>query len=91
MFRRGWFDAAAEMIGQEGLTPHEMRHTVSAALDQAIRTLQTDYAVRLAIETALLRSKARASEVPPGRFELPPLPPEGSALSPELWGLGNVT
>ena len=24
--------------------------------------------------------------VPPGRFELPPLPPEGSALSPELWG-----
>jgi pyridoxamine 5'-phosphate oxidase len=28
--------------------------------------------------------------VPPGRFELPPLPPEGSALSPELWGPGNV-
>ena len=25
-------------------------------------------------------------DVPPGRFELPPLPPEGSALSPELWG-----
>ncbi len=25
--------------------------------------------------------------VPPGGFEPPPLPPEGSALSPELWGL----
>jgi hypothetical protein len=29
--------------------------------------------------------------VPPGRFELPPLPPEGSALSPELWGPRCVT
>lgn len=26
--------------------------------------------------------------VPPGGFEPPPLPPEGSALSPELWGPG---
>ena len=26
--------------------------------------------------------------MPPARFELAPLPPEGSALSPELWGLG---
>ena len=31
-----------------------------------------------------------ASNVPPGRFELPPLPPEGSALSPELWGPGKT-
>jgi len=30
VFRRGWFDAAAEMIGQEGLTPHEMRHTAAS-------------------------------------------------------------
>ena len=30
VFRRGWFDAAADMIGQEGLTPHEMRHTAAS-------------------------------------------------------------
>ncbi len=30
VFRRGWFDAAAEMVGQEGLTPHEMRHTAAS-------------------------------------------------------------
>lgn len=30
------------------------------------------------------------TNVPPGRFELPPLPPEGSALSPELWGPRNL-
>jgi len=30
MFRRGWFDAAADMIDQEGLTPHEMRHTAAS-------------------------------------------------------------
>jgi hypothetical protein len=28
--------------------------------------------------------------VPPGGFEPPPLPPEGSALSPELWGPRGV-
>jgi hypothetical protein len=33
-----------------------------------------------------LASDQRFCVVPPGRFELPPLPPEGSALSPELWG-----
>ena len=31
------------------------------------------------------------STVPPGRFELPPLPPEGSALSPELRGPGSIS
>jgi integrase len=30
VFRRGWFDGAAEMTGQEGLTPHEMRHTAAS-------------------------------------------------------------
>lgn len=30
VFRRGWFDAAAETIGLEGLTPHEMRHTAAS-------------------------------------------------------------
>lgn len=30
VFRRGWFDEAAGMIGQEGLTPHEMRHTAAS-------------------------------------------------------------
>ena len=30
VFRRGWFDSAAEMIGHEGLTPHEMRHTAAS-------------------------------------------------------------
>ena len=32
-----------------------------------------------------------ARHVPPRRFELRPLPPEGSALSPELWGPGVLT
>ena len=30
VFRHGWFDEAAEMIGQDGLTPHEMRHTAAS-------------------------------------------------------------
>jgi integrase len=30
VFRRGWFDEAAEMIGRPGLTPHEMRHTAAS-------------------------------------------------------------
>ena len=29
MFRRGWLDDAANLIGQDGLTPHELRHTAS--------------------------------------------------------------
>lgn len=32
-----------------------------------------------------------ATVVPPGRFELPPPPPEGGALSPELWGLNGAS
>ena len=28
--RRGWFDAAAETAGIEGLTPHELRHTAAS-------------------------------------------------------------
>jgi integrase len=28
--RRSWFDAAAEAIGQDGLTPHELRHTAAS-------------------------------------------------------------
>jgi integrase len=30
VFRRGWLDEAAEMIGQPGLTPHELRHTAAS-------------------------------------------------------------
>ena len=30
VFRHGWLDEAAEMIGQDGLTPHEMRHPVAS-------------------------------------------------------------
>jgi len=30
VFRRGWFDAAAELVGLDGLTPHEMRHTAAS-------------------------------------------------------------
>jgi integrase len=30
VFRRGWFDEAATMIGHDGLTPHEMRHTAAS-------------------------------------------------------------
>jgi len=30
VFRRGGSGVAAEMIGQEGLTPHEMRHTAAS-------------------------------------------------------------
>lgn len=29
VFRRGWLDDAASMVGQEGLTPHELRHTAA--------------------------------------------------------------
>lgn len=29
-FRRGWFNAAAEMIGLPGLTPHELQHTCAS-------------------------------------------------------------
>lgn len=28
--RRSWFDRAATAIGQEGLTPHELRHTAAS-------------------------------------------------------------
>jgi hypothetical protein len=41
VFRHGWFDEAAEIIGQHGLTPHEMRH----AADQ--QSLGTDVAKTL--------------------------------------------
>jgi integrase len=27
--RRGWFDAAATAIGEQGLTPYELRHTAA--------------------------------------------------------------
>jgi integrase len=30
VIRHGWFDVAAEMIGQDGPTPHEMRHTAAS-------------------------------------------------------------
>lgn len=30
VFRRGWLDDAASMIGQDGLTPHELRHTAAS-------------------------------------------------------------
>ena len=30
VFRRGWLDDAANMIGQDGLTPHELRHTAAS-------------------------------------------------------------
>lgn len=30
VFRRGWLDDAATMIGQYGLTPHELRHTAAS-------------------------------------------------------------
>ena len=30
VFRRGWLDDAATMIGQDGLTPHELRHTAAS-------------------------------------------------------------
>jgi len=30
VFRRGWLDDAASMIGQNGLTPHELRHTAAS-------------------------------------------------------------
>lgn len=29
-FRRGWFDEAARIIGEAGLTPHELRHTAAS-------------------------------------------------------------
>ena len=28
--RRAWFDAAADAIGEAGLTPHELRHTAAS-------------------------------------------------------------
>jgi integrase len=28
--RRDWFDAAAAAIGEDGLTPHELRHTAAS-------------------------------------------------------------
>ncbi len=37
------------------------------------------------------RHLGRQFPVPPGGFEPPPLPPEGSALSPELWGPRGAT
>jgi len=30
VFRRGWLDDAGTMIGQDGLTPHELRHTAAS-------------------------------------------------------------
>jgi len=30
VFRRGWFDDAATAIGEDGLTPHELRHTAAS-------------------------------------------------------------
>ncbi len=30
VFRRDWLDDAARMIGQDGLTPHELRHTAAS-------------------------------------------------------------
>ncbi len=33
--RRAWFDAAAETIGEKGLTPHELRRTVASLVVSA--------------------------------------------------------
>jgi integrase len=30
VFKRGWFDPAAETVGLGGLTPHELRHTAAS-------------------------------------------------------------
>jgi integrase len=30
VFRRGWLDKAAVLIGEAGLTPHELRHTAAS-------------------------------------------------------------
>jgi site-specific recombinase XerD len=35
VFRHGWFDEAAEMTGQDGFTPHEMRHTAASSVISA--------------------------------------------------------
>lgn len=133
VFRRGWFDRAADEIGLEGLAPHELRHTaaslaisaganvkavqrmlghasaavtldvysdlfdndldaVSAALDRMIA--QEPVAISLPLGDSrrndeglvtglhLVTRPSRSAPLP--RFELGPLPPEGSALSPEL-------
>ncbi|MDH2442858.1 site-specific integrase [Amnibacterium sp. CER49] len=34
-FRDGWFDPAADSIGQPGFTPHELRHTATSLAVQA--------------------------------------------------------
>ena len=60
----------------------ELWASVGKRRDKTLRSCR-----RLARDSVFART---LTVVPPGRFELPPLPPEGSALSPELWGPGKT-
>ena len=85
-----WGEAAAVTLDVYSDLFDSDLDTVSAALDEQI--LRMDVAAtlfRAEMGTRFRQAQPASSAiyvVPPGRFELPPLPPEGSALSPELWG-----
>ena len=82
VYRRGWFDAAAGALDSVGAALNEFITKMNVG-KRRIADIFT-YSRRRVDP----RDYADLASVPPGRFELPPLPPEGSALSPELWGPG---
>ena len=66
VFRHGWFDEAAEMFGQDGFTPHEMRHTAPSLAISAganVEAVQRMFGHALATVTLDVYSDSRAIDL----------------------------